>query len=285
MLDFVPRAGRPPLSAWVSMLWFSRAVLPGYAESILPMVEAAVVVSLGDPYRVGALGGRCERRPRGYLVGPRQVAVRNQPTGACWTVGATLRPGAVAALFGVPSDVVRDAVVDLDDVWGRGLGSLRDEMAVQPDVDGALGVWERALLSRCGAEADLRTRRARLALRLLTDDPRVRSVGGVADLLGVTRQHLGRELHRVAGLAPGEVRRLARFEQLVGSVDARRPLNWAALAARAGYADQSHMVRDFRSLAGLAPSAYVTRRNAVFGPLAPGANAAFVPEVPPVQDS
>jgi len=267
------------------MLWYSRGTLPGYAETILPMVEAAMVVSLGDAYNVGGLDGRCEQRPSGYLLGPRQVAIRNEPTGACWTVGATLRPGAIPALFGVPSHAVRDAVLDLDTFWGGGLESLREQIAEQPDVDRALSVWERALRARCDPNADLRTGRARVALRLLTDGPRTSSVGGVADRIGMSRQHLARELHRVAGLAPGEVRRLARFEQLVGSIDTRRPVNWAQLAARAGYADQSHMVRDFRSLAGLVPSAYVARRSLVFGPLAPGADAAFVPEVPSVQDS
>jgi AraC-like DNA-binding protein len=266
------------------MLWFSQGTLPGYAETILPMVEAAIVVSLGDAYHAGELGRRPQQRPSGYLVGPRLVAIRNQPTGTCWTVGATLRPGAVPALFGVPSRAVRDVVLDLDLVWGQGLGSLREQLAAQADADAALSVWERALLARCGPDADLRTRRARLALHMLTAEPRAASVGGVSDRVGVTRQHLARELHRVAGLSPGEVRRLARFEQLVGSIDTRRPVNWAELATRAGYADQPHMVRDFKSLAGLAPSAYVTRRSTVFGPLAAGTDAAFVPEVPSVQD-
>ena len=267
------------------MLWFSRGTLPGYAETILPMVEAAVVVSLGDPYDVRELGGHANHRPRGYLVGPRQVAIRNQPTGLCWTVGATLRPGAIPALFGVPSRAVRDAVLDLDTVWGHGLESLREQIAVQPAVDRALSVWERALRARCDPDADIRTRRARLALHLLMDEPPGSSVGGVADRVGLTRQHLARELNRIAGLSPGEVRRLARFEQFLGSIDTRHPVNWAQLAACAGYADQSHMVRDFKLLAGLGPSAYVARRTRVLGPLPPGADPAFVPEVPPVQDS
>lgn len=268
---------------WVSMLWFSYGTLPGYAETILPMVEAAIVVNLGDPYHVGELHRRCEPRPSGYLVGPRLTPIRNAATGRCWTVGATLRPGAVPALFGLPSHAVRDAVLDLDDVWRHGLESLREQIAMQPDVDAALAVWERALLARCDPDAGLRTRRARLAVGMLTDDPRA-SVGGVADRSGLTRQHLAREFHRVAGLSPSEVRRLARLGRFVGSIDTRQPVKWAELAAGAGYADQSHMVRDFSALAGLSPSAYVRRRDVVFGPLGPGANASFVPEVPSVQD-
>lgn len=265
------------------MLWFARGTLPGYAETILPMLEAAVVVSLGDPYRVGAVDRPAVPRPDGYLVGPRMTAIENRPSGACWTVGATLRPGAVPALFGCPSHAVRDAVLDLDVIWGPGLAAVRDQIAAQRDVPRALRVWEGALLGRCRGDDGPRTQRARAVLRLLSEQPR-ESIGGVADRVGVTRQHLARELHRVVGLAPGEVRRLRRFERLVGSIDSRAPVRWAELAAGAGYADQAHMARDFRSLAGLVPTAYVGRRDQVFGPLAAGATPAFVPEVPTVQD-
>ena len=37
---------------------------------------------------------------------------------------------------------------------------------------------------------------------------------------------------------------------------ADRPRDWAQMAAGAGYFDRSHLIREFRQLAGMAPGAY-----------------------------
>ena len=69
---------------------------------------------------------------------------------------------------------------------------------------------------------------------------------------------------------------MLRFRQAVGALDrtAGGPASWAALAARAGYADQAHFIREFRALAGLTPAAYLRERRAVgfvqYGRTGPG---------------
>ena len=165
------------------------------------MVEAAVVVALAIP-TTSASSATHRPSTRGYLVGPRQVAIRNQPTGLCWTVGATLRPGAIPALFGVPSHAVRDAVLDLDTVWGHGLESLREQIAVQPDVDRALTVWECALRARCDPDADIRTRRARSRFTCYGQAARV--VSRPLPPCGCDPPTSCRELNRIAGAPQGE---------------------------------------------------------------------------------
>jgi AraC-like DNA-binding protein len=54
--------------------------------------------------------------------------------------------------------------------------------------------------------------------------------------------------------------RTYRFAKVVGSLDAAAAVDWADLAFRAGYSDQSHFVRDFRTFTGRTPTAYLALR-------------------------
>jgi transcriptional regulator GlxA family with amidase domain len=78
-------------------------------------------------------------------------------------------------------------------------------------------------------------------------------IDALADTLGCSRRHLAKHFAHEVGVSPKVAARLIRFDQArarVGSV----PL--ARLAADHGFADQAHLAREFRALAGVAPSAF-----------------------------
>ena len=62
------------------------------------------------------------------------------------------------------------------------------------------------------------------------------------------------------GLTPKRYARVLRFGVLLPSLAPSLvrlgPRDWAQLAAGAGYFDQSHLIREFRQFAGMAPGAY-----------------------------
>ena len=82
-------------------------------------------------------------------------------------------------------------------------------------------------------------------------------MAAVARAVGVTTRTLHREMLAWTGLPPKLLARIFRLQAALGRLRRHRhdgPL--AILAAEAGYADQAHMAREFRDLAGAPPSAF-----------------------------
>jgi AraC-like DNA-binding protein len=80
------------------------------------------------------------------------------------------------------------------------------------------------------------------------------TVESMAHGSGVSRQHLSRLFRERVGIGPKLYCRLARF--VSGLVYAGRTgVDWAQAAVDLGYADQSHMIAEFREFSGLTPGA------------------------------
>lgn len=80
----------------------------------------------------------------------------------------------------------------------------------------------------------------------------------LAALRGTSRRQLERVFLDRVGMAPKRFSRLLRFRRVVREIrtDAR---SWLDRAMEAGYFDQSHLIREFRSFAG-APPGELARR-------------------------
>jgi AraC-like DNA-binding protein len=94
---------------------------------------------------------------------------------------------------------------------------------------------------------------------------RVMATGGevrIAELArasALSARQFRRRFTAAVGISPKELARIWRFRRCaLAALDPASPESsrWAELAADHGYADQAHLVREFRHLLGLPPSAF-----------------------------
>ena len=166
-----------------------------------------------------------------------------------WGEGVTiaLTPAGVEALLGVPMRDLTGLTVPLDAFSGT--AEPAERLAAAPRWDGRFAVlddWLTAAL-RPGPPDALITE----AWRRLQRGPT--RVGTVAAELGISRRRLESGFQRRIGLPPGTVARVARFQRAVTMLAVGTELPRAA--ADAGYADQPHLTREVRRMAGLTPAA------------------------------
>jgi transcriptional regulator GlxA family with amidase domain len=73
---------------------------------------------------------------------------------------------------------------------------------------------------------------------------------------GSSRQRLSRKFRDAAGLSPKLYARITRFQALVQRLLEHDVSEWAGVSTSVGYYDQSHMINDFRTFVGAAPTAF-----------------------------
>jgi AraC-like DNA-binding protein len=151
-------------------------------------------------------------------------------------------PGTAPALLGVPAEELRDQHVPLDALWPaadvRRLGERIAEAPARGDtradtLAGGLGVappepWVRWLVNRLRAG---------------------QPIAALADQVAFSERQLHRRSLFLFGYGP---KTLARILRLGTALDlARGGTPFGRVAAEAGYADQAHLAREVRSLAGV----------------------------------
>ena len=151
--------------------------------------------------------------------------------------GLRFRPGAAPGVLGIPACALRDRRVRLEDLWPG--TTVSQQIAEAPDPAAALTA---AVASRV-TQPDLALRAVLAHLRAGS------SVASTADALGWTARALHRQCRDTFGYGPSVLRRILRFRMALRLAGQGVP--FAVTAARAGYADQAHLAREVRALAGV----------------------------------
>ena len=237
------------LSPWIECYWSIRAEdSPPVPNRVLPDGCADVIVGVSN-----------DRAP--VVVGVMRKASLVPLSGGVDLFGVRFRSGRSLPFLGVPLGELTDRRVPLEEVWGVGAGAIADACA-HADVRARVTSLEPLLLRRLRRHAwDIRGDQA-LVTRAVELLRRARGSVGVRDVAGaleVGERQLQRAFDRLVGIGPKALGRVLRFRHAVRVIQGenRRPRHgWGGMANGAGFADQSHLIREFRSLAGITPAQY-----------------------------
>src|SRR5262245_34701865 len=174
---------------------------------------------------------------------------RTTTDGPAWGVQVDLDPAAAFALGGGGIAVLANRVTPLAGVVAVDTDRVLERVAAADTTEAAAAAVVEELSPAVAAGPTL-SRQVRVAWGLCTAI-RPPAIARVAEEVGWSRAHLVRRFVAEIGVPPRTVVRLARFRRALRLLDASGPL--AEIAATAGYADQSHMTREFKEFAGIAP--------------------------------
>jgi len=176
-------------------------------------------------------------------------------------LGVHFKPGGARPILGLPVGALADAHVDLDRLWGPIAQELRERLAHASGTPEQFRILELEMLKRLARDSRPDTDPAMAhALDLLTRQRR--TVGAVAQELGLTGRRFIERFSAEVGMTPKLYARVWRFQRAIMQARTKRT-NWVELALHAGYCDQSHLIRDFVSFSGASPSALLCQSDRV----------------------
>jgi AraC-like DNA-binding protein len=94
------------------------------------------------------------------------------------------------------------------------------------------------------------------AWHLLVRSRGTTTIKGIARQVGWSHKHLITKFKQQVGVAPHLAARLLRLSTVWRHIDDEQ--TWARIAAESGYADQAHLIREFRRFTGTTPAALTT---------------------------
>ncbi|GAB0102103.1 helix-turn-helix domain-containing protein [Nocardia sp. JMUB6875] len=229
-------APSPDLAAYVDHFWTVEwHYETPYRQLIVPLPN--VHLTFGDGGAV--VNGVRTRYQTRVLAGDGQV------------IGVAFRPACFRPFLDAPLTTITD----------RELAASQCLPAAPPEAPtiAAIEDYLRACLAASARPQPDGAPIAEAALGAIIGDPGVTTVATLADRFGVNIRTLQRAFAEHVGVPPKWVIRRYRLHDLTERLARGEEPRWSALAAELGYADQAHLIRDFKSIFGESPEYYRQR--------------------------
>lgn len=221
-----------------------------------PGSDVVVILSFGSEWLIDG-----ERRGS-FVGGLRCSQVTTEHSGWSRGMHIGLVPWAAHALLGVPMHELAESTVPFDELLPADLVERLEAAATWDD--------RFALLDRMFARRLVDVPMPAVLPGVIWAWERLRKTHGqervalLAEELGWSRKRLVARFREQIGLPPKAVARLLRFERARGLAGS---MTWGELAFACGFADQPHLISEFRAFTGRTPETFLQ-------------DAAAVPEYP-----
>jgi AraC-like DNA-binding protein len=243
--------------------------LPAGEHRGLPSPWITFIVSVAGPVRVSGTVTDADRfdpaRATAYdvmVAGLHPVAARVEQPSEQSGVQLAVHPLAARALLGCRAAELLGPGDHGHEVLGRAAVELHERVAARPDAEGRLDVVQDWLRDRAAEAGRVRVRPELVgAWRLVEETAGRCRVDELAREVALSPRQLRTLMVAEIGLSPKQLCRHFRFDGAIARL-ADGPAGLAEVAAETGYADQAHLAREFRQMAGCSPSLWLAEERA-----------------------
>jgi AraC-like DNA-binding protein len=251
------RLAEPDVRSWVWGFVERRDAVQTGAAFHFPIAYPHMQVTLDGHYGV-EMEGRLSTLPRGALWGSSFEVRRGEPIGKVRAFVAAFSFEGAALLLGGPPRIAAGRIVDMETLPSCASAGLVGRLIQAGSFDARARIVEDFFrLLRLGPLPRFTDTPVLALCSAIATDSRRGPVREIARLSGLSERTLYNRVQLEIGCGPKRLLRVARLHRLL------RTLHPSPLGGRPGvdplleFADQAHMHREFISLTGVKPRAFV----------------------------
>ena len=238
------------MASWVECFWILQNDDPKpVTEKIIPDGFPEIIFHFGRPCEIN-LSGKWELQGKNLLAGQIKKFFHLRNTGEASMLGVKLKPTALTQAFNIAMTDLTDKVENLDLISNQKLKDLTSNVRSQLSFDDSI-----AAVSRFFEGLPLRSEPINKAVEIVFTSRGMEPVSGIAGKLCISERQLERLFKEYVGLSPKFYSRVVRFSTIF-QLKEKGDQSWMDLTYEAGFADQSHFIRNFKSFTGEDPTGY-----------------------------
>lgn len=190
--------------------------------------------------------------PPSLIVGPKLSRVDLKLSDEAIVVMVHFNPGGLHRWLRVPMNELLDNSVDASLVLGPSIQQVIESLRACVGLVNMNEIVQRYLIAQVsGLKATLPID---LVLARIQSGTSMKSVDALASESCVSTRQFERQFHERIGINPKTYLRLTRFSAAWNMRETTPTLSWMKIAHTCGYADQMHLIRDFKEFLGGSPS-------------------------------
>lgn len=186
-------------------------------------------------------------------INPKSIYIPMQKGDAMY--GMRILPEACALFFGLNPAAIVTETVRKENFGDRFSAELPSRLSASESFAEIVAVYEN-YAKNFGVRREEIDRRLARATGIFIETGGMAKIAETAREIGLSERQFERNYRRASGLTPKQFARICRFRATTIDLVKNSRQNWANRAAEKGFADQSHLNREFSNLSGNSPNEF-----------------------------
>jgi AraC-like DNA-binding protein len=237
------------LEIFVEHYWIVKWDLRGkepYVSENLPHPSVHLIIEQGQSRIIGVV--------------KQKFSIMLQEKG--FVFGIKFWPGAFYPFVNIPIYKYTGLSVPLQDIFGEEAIALENAILLLDDERDMIKLAESFIRMRL-PEHDEMVLLVKKIVDNIIADRRIAKVEDIANRFHMTTRMVQRLFSKYVGVSPKWVIQRYRLLEVADQLAVDQHQSWPELAIELGYYDQSHFIKDFKSIVGVSPEEYVRKNRRV----------------------
>ncbi|MGD8192397.1 AraC family transcriptional regulator [Brevibacillus ginsengisoli] len=239
----------PDLELYIEHYWIVKWDLRGqepFVSENLPHPSVHLVIDEGVSQIVGIVKEKFSRllQEKGFVF------------------GIKFRPGAFYPFVNIPVYQFTGRSIPAHDVFGADIAQL-EETILSTDDESEMVKCSEVFIRKRLPRHDESVTLIKTIVDFVMSDREIITVEDIASRFNCSTRMLQRLFKKYVGISPKWVIQRYRLLEVADHLASSHSPTWSQFASDLGYYDQSHFIKDFKSIVGLSPEEYVRKNSRV----------------------